>query len=363
MVVSIFYRFGFWLSALLCLSSGAFAAQLISGDPGCNTYAVCEFEYHSANSTRRNIIKLKRLDRLNISASGWSGSTDLTGETPQLNTGNSGLEFCILAYEDPPGGGRDVHNYRITVEGSDLLLRHTSVPGSSLPVELRIGRDGGSDSVSFLKDQDNSLTINSEDVGGTSCLNREFSIYATVRLQDLLAVSSVGPFEGTFSITVESIPTTGAVVRVRKSFSVRLFSGENGPLPVLYRVSGLKDMELSSADAGDSWLFKDMSFCVFALGQSNYALSLDTDNHEGGSFGLVNGDNNIPYRVSFRPSNTSQWSSIETEGRIGTGRGSSSLNCDSSVNAMLRVEVAVPDLEAAPAGVYTDVMEVTVSAI
>ena len=348
------------MMGLLAFYSHLEAASLPTSDKGCShRTATCPYQKYKigSNPERFNAIKLKRLEHITVDTNGWSGNTSVSGATPSLDTGNSGVDFCILAYDDlSSGSNRRIHDYTITaIANNNVELKASD--GKVIPITLVLTRDAdSSDRVQFA-DTPSSVRINATSIAGSSCLNREYSIVASAQPSDILEAGSFGPFKGTFSVKVESHTNESANLIAEHSFDVTLTA-----ISPFYKVSGLSDVSLSSSDVSSGWLYQDMNFCVFALAESAYGLSLDSRNNPAGSFELEGSGVAIPYRASFSEIDKGQWESADKAGFVEEGQGSQYLDCrdfTNGVNAVLRIEIKESDLVGT--GVFSDVMEVTVA--
>ena len=138
----------------------------------------------------------------------------------------------------------------------------------------------------------------------------------------------------------------------------------NITLPSLTKISGLDDMFISELNRPNNrnFLRNDETFCVFVWGAGDYAISADSDT--GSDFFLNNGTDTIKYivRLSQQDSGLGLTTVAPNQQVVSTG-GSSSINCNNTSNARVRIRINDSEMVGKSTGAYTSRLTLTVQAL
>ncbi len=323
----------------------------VMGDDDCdqNAIADCDFEGTAA-------LKLKRL--FDIDMGEWSGHSLLEGVTQPAQDGR---RFCIIAYNELTP--RVIHDYSVTASAESIGGRPSAVDGefvlrqgdNILPVSLRLKGMGPAVSIiDYELTPGIALSVQGHNTY-TSCINYEYVIQVQVSRDDVLNYGASGSYRGKFSIGAFTF-IDGKLLRVQENFTVSM------TVTPAFQVNKLDDVTLNeNQTTPDGRVYQDMHFCVFAMGERNYRLSLSSQLRPAEPFTLDNGVGRaFPYRARVRLDN-GNWDDFIAPGSTadGTLKGHNTLNCAGGENSTIRIDFAGADTPT-QAGFYRDIMEIVV---
>ncbi|WP_299734828.1 hypothetical protein [uncultured Endozoicomonas sp.] len=282
----------------------------------------------------------------------------LTGE--DIVNGNDVIygqqEYCTLSYTRPSSTSNPSswsrNPFDVQMDGDTFDNRFVLTNGSSrLPVSFK-WRGGApvNGTSAWEEPAPNGLTASQQ--GAISCEDKPNS-QAWVRfevLQSQLSSLLPGTYRGLFKVDMGS---ANSLYHADVNFTVNL--------PRLVRISGLDDMNLTERGRGqyNDRFRQEEQFCVFVSGGGNYRIRASGGTASTTPFLLDNGVDTVPYRVRLSSDGANNLT-VDPGQWITAENGSTSLDCNGSTNAKLRIVLLDEWLQDKPAGVYKGTLYLTV---